>query len=143
MATLKPAQPESGIKQFSGALGDALARFEKWLNEMFDRFKPAGVIFESPILPQKTTPATVRKLMSMAGILQMVCHRRGVRWIREAQPSSLKLFISGHGGKGKGRVMAAIASFGWSFSTDDEADALALFVYAADLYAAERRRAAA
>lgn len=141
MATTKPPKPESGIKHFGGELGRALSDFEAWLNSMFDRFDPAGVLFESPILPQTTTPATVRKLMSMAGILLMVCARRGIRWVREEQPGRVKKYICGNGGKGKEGVMGAIRSFGWAFSNDDEADALSLFCFAGDLYAAERRRA--
>jgi Holliday junction resolvasome RuvABC endonuclease subunit len=141
MATIKPKQPLSGVVKFSGEVGPFLADFDRWLNQIMDEHRPAGVAFESPILPTITTPQTVMKLMGMAGVLLMTCHKRRIRWVRQAQPATVKKFISGHGGKGKERVMAAIRSFGWGFSSDDEADSLALFCFAADLYAAERAKA--
>ena len=143
MATIRPKQPMSGVVKFSGEVGPFLANFERWLNQMLDEHQPAGIAFESPILPTITTPQTVMKLMGLASVLLMTCHKRRIGWVRQAQPATVKKFISGHGGKGKERVMAAIDSFGWRYQTDDEADALALWCFAADLYAVERAKARA
>ena len=143
MAVIKPKQPLSGVAHFHGELGLSLDAFERWLNQMVDRHAPDGLVFESPVLPKyKTTPTTVRKLMSLAGITLMICHQRKILWVKEIQPRSMKKHVSGNGGPGKENVKNAIRSFGWTYESDDEADALGLLVMAGDLYAAERRAAA-
>ena len=141
MAAEKPPQPLSGIKHFKGDIGASLAEFQTWLDERFDQLRPAGVVYESPILPEKTTPATVLKLMSLAGILLMTCHRRKVRWVRQIQPSAMKKHVCGSGRPGKRGVIDAVRSWGWEPIDDNHADAMGLFFMAGGLYAAERARA--
>lgn len=141
MAVVKPQQPLSGVAHFSGEVGPFLIAFEEWLNSMFDQHRPTGVIYESPVLPTLTTPQTVMKLMGLAGVLLMVCHHRRVRWVRQAQPSTVKKFICGSGRPGKDGVKNAIRSFGWAFEDDNESDSLALHCFAADLYLKERAAA--
>jgi len=141
---LKPPQPVSGVFYVASpgtAVGPYLASYRSWLNGMLDEHQPAGLIFEAPILPRKTTPATVRKLVGLSGITQMVAHERGITWVREAQPSTVKRHICGDGGPGKSGVQRAILARGWTFSADDEADALALFDMAAHIHYRERAAA--
>ena len=140
-AVAKPPQPLSGVAHFSGEVGPFLIAFEEWMNSMFDQHRPTGVIYESPVLPTLTTPQTVMKLMGLAGVLVMVCHRRRIQWVRQAQPSTVKLYFSGSGAKGKDNVKNACRARGWTVEDDNEADALALLDYAAFLYADERRAA--
>lgn len=143
-AVARPPQPLSGAHRVAPpgtGVGPFLAAYRDWLGVMLDEHQPAGLIFESPILPRVTSPATVRKLTGLAGITQMIAHDRGIRWLREAQPSSVKRHICGDGGPGKAGVMRAIAERGWVVASDDEADALALLDYAAHLLLRERRAA--
>ena len=141
MAVTKPPQPISGVKRIGEpgcSLGVFLDQAEQWGRLLFETYRPNGIIIEMPVLPARTTPSTVRKLMGLFGVFNMLAHRNGVVWVREAQPSTVKKFICGDGSPGKENVMRAISSFGWKYKTDDESDSLALWVYAADLYAKER-----
>jgi Holliday junction resolvasome RuvABC endonuclease subunit len=140
-AATKPPQPHSGFHRVAPPntpVGPFLSAYADWLDGMLDEHKPAGLIFEAPILPQKTSLDTVRKLVGLAGITQMLAHETGITWIREAQPSSVKLHICGYGGRGKTGVQRAILERGWHFAVDDEADALAIWDYAAHLAYRER-----
>jgi Holliday junction resolvasome RuvABC endonuclease subunit len=138
----KPPQPLSGVARFSGDVGPFLSSFEAWLSKMLNQHRPGGIIFESPILPAETNPATVMKLNSLAGITQMVAFRRGIRWVRSAQPSTVKKHFSGSGKKGKQNVMDACRARGWVYEDDNMADALALWDFAATLFHGEKARAA-
>lgn len=142
-AATKPPQPHSGfhrIAQPNTPVGPFLSAYADWLDAMLAEHKPGGLIFEAPILPAKTSLDTVRKLVGLAGVTQMLAHETGITWIREAQPSSVKLHICGSGAPGKTGVQRAIMERGWEFATDDQADALALWDYAVHL--AYRERAA-
>lgn len=137
----KPPKPLSGFHRVAQAgisVGEFLSAYADWFEGIVDEHQPTGIIFEAPILPAKTNPATVRKLVGLAGITQMLAFERGVRWVREAQPSSVKKHICGSGAPGKDGVQRAILERGWQFATDDEADALALWDYAAHIAYRER-----
>jgi Holliday junction resolvasome RuvABC endonuclease subunit len=139
--TQKPPQPRSGVHRIAEpgtGVGAFLSAYRAWLIGMLREHEPAGLIFEAPILPRGTNIATVRKLTGLSGVTQMVAHDRRIGWVREAQPSQIKLHICGDGSKGKGGVMRAIAERGWTFETDDEADALALLDLAGHIYYRER-----
>jgi Holliday junction resolvasome RuvABC endonuclease subunit len=143
-ATIKPKQPLSGAHRIAPPgtpVGRFLSLYADWLQKMIETHRPLGLAFESPILPKATSAQTVRKLMSLAGVTEMMGFDYGIRWIREAQPSSVKLHISGNGGPGKENVQNAIIARGWTFSTPDEADSLAVWDWAAHQYARERQAA--
>lgn len=141
-ATLKPPKPLSGVHRIAPPgtdIGPFLHAYRIWLEGMFATHRPAGLIFEAPIIPRKTTPITVRKLAGIAGIAQMVAHEHGLMWVREVSPTQVKLHICGDGTGGKAGVMRAIAERGWTFETDDVADALALWDLAGHIYYRERQ----
>lgn len=134
-------QPMSGVYRIPETLvGPYLSCFRNWITAMIVKHGIAGVIFESPVLPSKTSVQTVRKLMSLAGMTQMVAHECGIAWVREARPSTVKLHFCGHGGGGKERMIAEAIARGYSFQTDDEVDAIALWIMAADLFYRERMK---
>lgn len=142
-AVLKPPKPLSGVHRIAPPgtpVGPFLLAYLRWLVGMVFEHEPDGMIYEKPILPSKTTPQTVEKLVGLAGITQMVAADHKIRWVRSAQPSTVKLHICGNGGPGKDGVQAAIIARGWAFIDDNEADALALHDYAGHLYARERAR---
>ncbi|WP_174436433.1 Holliday junction resolvase [Azospirillum brasilense] len=140
----KPPKPLSGAIRFGrpgctiGAFADAA---EAWGRDFMEKHRPTGLIYEKPILPQDTTPDTILKLNGLALIFLMLAHRFGIRWVRTAQPSTVKKHFCGSGGPGKEGVQAECLARGWTFATDDEADALALWDYAATLAANERAAA--
>lgn len=137
----KPPKPASGIYRVGkpGAeVGEFLTVFQSWLSGALGTLKPGGLIYELPILPQTTTPATVQKLMGLAGVAQMLAYQSGIPWVRSAQASSIKKHFCGSGRPGKEGVQAACIARGWIFRDDNESDALALWDYAATLYNQER-----
>lgn len=143
-AVQKPPQPKSGVYRIGPPgcdVGRFLSLYCDWLEKMLVEHQPQGIAFESPILPKTTNPATARKLMGLAGNTQMMAFDFRIRWVREVQPSTAKLHISGHGGPGKQRVKDAISSRGWTYQSDDEADALSVWDWAAHQYARERQAA--
>ncbi|RJF80932.1 hypothetical protein D3877_11900 [Azospirillum cavernae] len=140
----KPPQPMSGWVRF-GAPGCSVGAFadaaERWGRAFLTEHQPTGMIIEKPILPQETNPDTVLKLNGLAAVFLMLAHRFSIRWVRNAQPSTVKKSFCGRGGPGKEGVQAECLARGWRFATDDEADALALLDYAGHLAAKERAAA--
>lgn len=110
--------------------------FRGWIAELFDWHQPDFVVFEMPILPQKTNLMTVRKLTGLAMLTEMECRQRKVS-VREGRASSVKKFFTGSGKAGKLDTMAICRRYGWNVKTDDEADACALWAYSVSIHAPE------
>jgi len=84
------------------------------------------LFFEATILPGKTTPATVYKLCSLAGMAEWFAYRINAECRRVEQQSWRKHFM----GRGTGRseelkrlAMDACRTRGWNPQNDHEADA--------------------
>lgn len=135
-----PPKPASGTLRFQGAtVGAFMADAHDRLADLLSLYRPAGLIYEKPILPDRTTPETVLKLNGLAALASMLAHRAGIRWVRTAQPSKVKRHFCSSGAAGKAGVLAACTARGWTgLASDDEADALALLDYAAHLAVLER-----
>ena len=136
----KPPQPDSGVILVRSRLGIGhfLSEFVDHLGELLDTRKPSAVVIEAPILPQTVNFETVRKLMAMAGLAEMLATQRGIRRLRFVQPSSVKKHFTGSGRAKKPDMEAACTSRGWVFVDDNEADALAIWDLGCDLYRKER-----
>ena len=141
-AVKRVAQPLSGTFHNPGreSVGSFALAYDAWIFGMIERHKPDGILFEAPILPARTTPATVRKLMGLAVLTQMAAKRARIGWLRECQPQSMKSHVSGYAPSGKAGVQDALIAMGWHFGTADEADALGLWLYADSLYRSEVAR---
>lgn len=114
-----------------GAFANA---FCEWLKSMLDLRQPSLVIFEMPILPKQTNPTTVRKLMGLAVLTELMVKRRKIA-CREGRASSVKKYFAGTGRAKKDDTKAMCRRYGWNVRTDDEADACALWAYAVCCYA--------
>lgn len=139
-ASLQPPQPESGVLRVltqAGGVGHFLAEFHDRLDAMLAERRPGGLIIEAPILPKFTSFETVRKLMGMAGIAEMLADRRAIRWRAVAQPSAVKKHWTGKGNAKKPAMIAACEARGWTARDDNEADALALWDFGGALYRQE------
>lgn len=143
-----------GSIPFRGPLGPALSAYRKWLIERLDQAtKPIRVVYEMPFVggkpPKKdgaggsrghTSQAVARKLMSMAGITDMVASEiPGVDpepW--EVNNASVRKHFIGIGrGKRevlKAKTMAEAIRRGFNVGNDDEADAIAVGDYAAHCF---------
>ncbi len=87
------------------------------------------VCYESPVfMPSGTQIATLRKLFSLAGLTELICHRRDLT-VTEANNSSVKKYFAGHGRAKKPAMIAAAKARGFDVANDDEADALGIWLY--------------
>lgn len=107
-------------------IGRFLAAYEDWLIAKVNADQPARVFFEAPILSQRTQ--TARKLMSLAGVTEMVCHRLGIP-VQEVNISSAKKFFTDDGRADKPKMVGAARSRGWEVEDDNQADACAIWLY--------------
>lgn len=124
-------------------IGKFLAVFEGWLLTAIDEMGPDEVVFESPILPEQTAIATLRKLYSLAGVTELVVTRlieRGQNMqTREAALGDIRQHFIGirqapkdiRGSEArrkwmKAKVIAECRKRGFNVAGDDDADAIAL-----------------
>lgn len=135
-AAQKPPQPASGVIRVQSAqgLGHFLSEFEERLCGLLDRYQPAGAIIEAPILPKACNFDTSCKLMSLAGEALKQFSRRGIRVLKQAQPATVKKHFTGNGRAEKADIMAECDRRGWTYATNDEADALAIWDLGCHLY---------
>lgn len=111
-------------------VGRFLNAFEVWLNDMIALEDPAVIVFEAPILTAgRTTPATARKLMGLAGETEQIADKRGIR-VMEANLMTVKKFFVGTGRADGPAMIAAAHRHGWMAKRDDEADALGVWAFA-------------
>lgn len=137
--------------------GEVLANFHGWLNGKIDAVGATMVVFESPYMPSGQNPwaapanaLTIRRLFAFAGITEAVCHTRRLRCL-EARPSEITRGILGgpaprRRAEKKAATIKMIRLLGFPVENDDEADALALWLYAEANFAphqVSRRRSAA
>jgi hypothetical protein len=136
--------------------GEVLAQFDRWLDALLVQHRPAWVAFEAPYVPRiaprrvrtrtgqviAVAPAkgapidnnVIRRLYALCGLVELAAHRHGIA-CREAGSSEICRFFTGNGSWGgragkKAATQKACAVYGFPGVTEDEADALALWVYA-------------
>lgn len=136
MTAIRQRQPASGVitVQSTQSLGHFLSEFEERASRLFDRYQPAGVVIEAPILPKMVNFNTACKLMHMTGEVQKMAARRGIGFVRTTQPASVKKHFTGNGRAQKPEIMAACEKRGWIYRDDNEADALAIWDLGCELY---------
>ena len=144
-ALWKPGEPvRHGIwagPQTGDDVGRFIMAFEDWLQPFLAAEQPSWVVFEAPILTAgKTTPATARKLMSIAAVCEVVCRRGGVMY-RQANNKAVRKHFIGHGNlrsdESKRRTLEVCRAKGWAPRDHNAADALALLDYAVTVLALE------
>ena len=137
-------------------LGEVLIEFRGWLDRWCAKSEPRMIVFEAPYVPRfapkkvrtrtgqvistaasSSTPIdikVIRKLFAMCGLVEMVAHEHGIP-CREEQSNVICRHFTGNGSWGgrankKAATQKMCAVYGWPDVTEDEADALALWVYA-------------
>ncbi len=155
-AHAEPGEPPVWGHQRLGKVGatngEFGAAFTIFLQARLDLYRPQYVWFESPWVPRPPRPrlvkagmhwaplsrgvpmnaSTMRRLMGLPMIIETICEQWGVEcW--EATPQEISQFFIGSGGKKREEKKQATIDMcrgmGWDAS-EDEADALALLVYA-------------
>jgi len=114
-------------------IGPYAAAFHNWLRALLAKHRDtlSHVVFESPILPTKTSMATVRKLTGLAWHCEWLCFLHEVD-CAEAHLQQVKKFFAGHGRAEKADMIAAARQYGFPLENhqNDEADALGVRFYA-------------
>lgn len=120
---------EFGTKVFAKT-GDDVGRFAHefryWLNGMLDGVSLC--VFEAPILPKQTSLATCRKLYGLAWQTELCCRDYCIKCM-EVNLMSVKAFMGG-GSYGKEEMIRAVRLYGYDPASSDEADAIAIRLYA-------------
>lgn len=110
--------------------------FHDWLTPLVSTERPHLIIYEAPVLPRQTTPATVIKLNGLAYDTEKIARYHRVRVVK-ANVSRLKKFWTGSGRATKDDMMAAARRQGLRVRTEHDADACAAWALACAYYAAE------
>ncbi len=108
-------------------IGAFAQAYDDWLRSALDN----GVtecVMECPVLPRKTTLATVRKLTGLAWHTEWACFSNGIK-VYEAHLQSVKKAIGGHGRAQKSDIIAAVQRYGYPVTEENEADAIAVRLY--------------
>lgn len=139
-----------------GNAGEVLAQFRIWLAARCREWQPRMIVFEAPYVPRvapdkvrtvhgrliSTLPSSsppidihvLRRLISLCGLVEMVAHEHQIPCREEASNVICRHFTGNGSWGGRANKKAATqkmcAVYGWPGVTEDEADALALWVYA-------------
>jgi hypothetical protein len=132
-------KPTSGTHRLSppgSSSAATLGGLIGWLGARLTAFHYRLVVFEAPLDPrwqkQPRSEKTARTLIGLCGITEGICHQTGHR-VTEADVGKVRYHVLGQRppkGEGKALVMQRIKALGCSFKDDNEADAIALWLYA-------------
>lgn len=137
-------RPVSGSIICRGDLGAKAARLRDGLNKLVDEHNPDLMIFEAPFLTARGGSSTIRTLLALCGVAEMVAHDRGVI-PREVPSEKWRKHFLGlshaprHIAKSKRRqwlkreAQKRCDERGWGWLSDDEADACGVWDYAKSL----------
>ena len=105
-----------------------LLRFAAWLDELHGTAGPLGIVAFEEVRAHKGT-AAAHTYGAFLGQLSAWCERRGV--VYQGVPvATIKKHATGKGNAGKELVIAAMQRMGYQPADDNEADALALLLWA-------------
>jgi Holliday junction resolvasome RuvABC endonuclease subunit len=105
------------------ALGD-------WLADFITTNAPDLIVFEAPLPPPKQThAATMRFLVGLCAVTELIAWRRDTMCMEAARPTVTKTVL-GNGRATKDEVVTWARAAGYDPATHDAADALCLLSYA-------------
>lgn len=124
-------RPRSGVIRLPSTGDDVGAFLAAWEPHCDALLKGVDLaVFEAPLLPRTTSFKTVTKLHSLAGLTELQCRKAGVR-VRSVQNNRVKKAWTGAGRAEKSAMVARAKQLGFSPADDNEADAIAIWFYAA------------
>ena len=130
------AQPRHGVWRMPQT-GEDVGLFLKAFRQKFSDFcaleKPQYIGFEAPFVGQLTSQATARKLMSLAGVIELFILDLDGPQSFETNITQVRKHFAGRG-MGKSEVMKRLVydtcfSLGWQPDDDNAADALSIMHY--------------
>ncbi|MGA0615912.1 hypothetical protein [Paracoccus sp. KR1-242] len=131
------ARPVSGTMRLGrkGATdAEVFGTMMAWIGDRLSEKRYARVVFEAPVGPGmagKTQFKTARRLGGLCAIVEAVCHLTG-HPVYQASASSIRKQVLGDGRpeNPKEAVIAHVQSLGFQPKDDNEADAIAGWLYA-------------
>ena len=127
-----------GPKRFlQSEYGRSFVALEAWLVDQLTRYVPDVVAFEAPIMPfagfieQRSSLDTVRLLVGLATVVELVTVRAGARCIEVPVPTAKKR-VCGTGRATKRDMINAVVKLGHLVEDDHQADAIAVGLAAYD-----------
>ncbi len=129
------AEPTWWSERHSGSgagHGALFARFEIWFEHALKILAPRRIYAEMAFTNPKF-PGVGRMLLGYRALMAKCCFTHD-RWLSFVAPQKITAFFTGDGGMHgqvkKDVTIATCREYGWKTYSDDEADALALFVFA-------------
>lgn len=104
-----------------------LSSVRGWLMDMLDTNDVAYLAYESQFIGANAT--TGMTLVQLGGVVEQAADERRVP-VGTVAISSWKKELTGHGSASKQDVMSVIRSRGWEPKSQDEADAIGVWLYA-------------
>lgn len=106
---------------------DDISAFRRALRDMVERWRPRGIVFESPVLvrtgKKRTSFHTAVKLMGIKEAIEYEAKRGGL-WICENGRSSAYKAVVGNGGADKPDARDHLRALGFDVTSLDESDAI-------------------
>ena len=110
--------------------GMRFMRFRDWLNEMVEVVRPEAIFFEQLVgFPRKNMGRDSSIYHGFSAHLTEYCDRTG-RDYQGVGVGTIKKFITGNGNARKAAVIEAVRKLGYLPEDDNQADAIALLLYA-------------
>jgi Holliday junction resolvasome RuvABC endonuclease subunit len=115
-----------------------LASHKKWIKGLIVDFKPSIICWEEFILAPDTTVASVEILAGLPAVTGLTAWEEGVP-VRTVTIQQAKIALTGRGNATKEEMCEAARSiYGYKIETDDEADALGVFIHTVRLLCPEQ-----
>jgi Holliday junction resolvasome RuvABC endonuclease subunit len=116
--------------------GPRLDAFETWLHDFIPLARPEVLAFESPVFVKwssdlATTEHTIRMLVSLAGIAELVAWRARLRCLEVHSRTAKRRLTSDNRAK-KRAMQSAAVRLGFTVADDHQADAIAVALAAYD-----------
>lgn len=109
----------------------------KAYDDLIEHTHPDRVIYESPILRGSTRIETLRKLYTLASVIEYVCRERGIP-VYEVAITTVKKRLTGNGRAQKEDMIKAAKEKGMAPKNSDEADAFGIWLTGAYKFAPEQ-----
>lgn len=140
---LSAERPQSGTLRLAPPGSPSPAVFGgmmAFLGTRLSSFRYAAVAYEAPLDPRtigkQTNMKTARLLIGLCGVVEAICEQTGHR-VAEVRVHDARHYVVGRRppkGEGKTYAMSALRMQGFEFSDDNEADAIAGWLYSCHLF---------
>jgi crossover junction endodeoxyribonuclease RuvC len=129
----QPTDIQHGSVQLPAREGEGAVfwTYENWLMDALARWQPRLVVYEAPFLDRNRTSIQVAtRLIGLGVITTKCCHEAGVYRVENVENTMIKKFMTGRGRAEKLDIISAVRRFGFDPVDDNDADAVAIFLWA-------------